>query len=51
MDKINLGNMGKTMQKWTANEFAAKRRICKRPDQQKYTLSRHTEFCKAERTT
>ena len=25
----------------TANEYAAKRRIYKRPDQQKYTLSRH----------
>ena len=35
----------------TANEYAAKRRIYKRPDQQKYTLSRHTEFCKADRTT
>ena len=34
----------------TANEYAAKRRIYKRPDQQKYTLSRHTEFCKADRT-
>ena len=27
------------------------RRIQKRPDQQKYTLSRNTEFCKADRTT
>ena len=35
----------------TANQYAAKRRIYKRPDQQKYTLSRHTEFCKADRTT
>ena len=25
----------------TANEYAAKRRIGKRPDRQKYTLSRH----------
>ena len=35
----------------TANQYAAKRRIYKRPDQKKYTLSRHTEFCKADRTT
>ena len=35
----------------TANQYAAKRRIYKRPDQQKYTQSRHTEFCKADRTT
>ena len=35
----------------TAKEYAAKRRIFKRPDQQKYTLSRHTEFCKADRST
>ena len=35
----------------TANQYAAKRRIYKRPDQQKYTLSRHTEFSKADRTT
>ena len=35
----------------TANEYAAKRRIYKRPDQQKYTLSRHAEFCKTDRTT
>ena len=35
----------------TANEYAAKRRIYERPDQQKYTLSGHTEFCKADRTT
>ena len=35
----------------TTNKYAAKRRIYKRPDQQKYTLSRHTEFCKADRTT
>ena len=34
-----------------ANEYAAKRGIYKRPDQQKYTLSRHTEFCKADRAT
>ena len=27
------------------------RRIYKRPDQQKYTLGRHIEFCKADRTT
>ena len=35
----------------TANQYAAKRRIYKRPDQQKYTLSRNTEFSKADRTT
>ena len=35
----------------TVNEYAAKRRIYKRPEQQKYTVSRHTEFCKADRTT
>ena len=35
----------------TANEYAAKCRIDRRPEQQKYTLSRHTEFCKADRTT
>ena len=35
----------------TANEYAAKRRIYERPDQQKYTLSGHTEFCKADGTT
>ena len=35
----------------TANEYAPKRGIYKRPDQQKYTLSRHTEFCKADRAT
>ena len=35
----------------TANEYAAKCRIDRRPYQQKYTLSRHTEFCKADRTT
>ena len=35
----------------TVNEYAAKRRIYKRPGQQKYTVSRHTEFCKADRTT
>ena len=35
----------------TANQYAAKRRIYKRPEQQKYTLSRHTEFCKGDRTT
>ena len=35
----------------TANEYAAKPWIYKRPDQQNHTLSRHTEFCKADRTT
>ena len=35
----------------TANEYAAKRSIYKIPYQQKYTLSRHTEFCKAARAT
>ena len=35
----------------TANDYAVKRRIYKRPDQEKYTLSRHTEFYKADRTT
>ena len=35
----------------TANENAAERSIYRRPDHQKYTLSRHTEFCKADRTT
>ena len=35
----------------TANEYAAKSKIYKRPDQQIYTLSRHSEFCKADRAT
>ena len=35
----------------TTNECPAKRRIYKRPDQPKYTQSRHTDFCKADRTT
>ena len=35
----------------TGNKFAAKRRIYRRSDRQKYTLSRHTEFCKAGCTT
>ena len=35
----------------TANENAAERSIYRRPDHQKYTLSRHIEFCKADRTT
>ena len=35
----------------TANDYAVKRRIYKRPDQEKYTLSRHTDFYKADRTT
>ena len=46
-----ISNQLKFKPQMTANQYATKRRIYKRPDQQKYTLSRHTEFSKADRTT
>ena len=48
--KLNSHKLTFKLQR-TANEYAAKPWIYKRPDQQNHTLSRHTEFCKADRTT